>query len=109
MAVCWYLLCCKCDDLHTTLFPYLISGSTLRGSHVYWCAALKIRKGKSLLAVAAISGTDQIEKRFVLRYRQQLACTHGPPGGRKATAKHSDLTNVRTRHNLFLSFNECQS
>jgi len=61
-------------------------------------SALEVREAERALSVAAISGADQVEKRFVLGNGQQLPGTRHPAGRRKIASEHDDLANERLGH-----------
>jgi hypothetical protein len=61
----------------------------------------KIWKSESALSIAAVRGADQVEKRFVLGNRKQLALAEHPTARREVPGEHPNFSNVRLRHDSF--------
>jgi hypothetical protein len=58
----------------------------------------EIRQRERFLAIAAISGADELKKGFVFRDRQKLPIAEHPAHGRETAREHPDFTNVRLCH-----------
>jgi len=64
------------------------------------CPARQIWQRKSILAIAAIGGADQLKQRGILRDGLKLAVAEGPALGCKIAPDHSNFTDERLSHNL---------
>jgi hypothetical protein len=67
---------------------------------MHWNVALHVWKPESTLPITPISGAQEGEESGVLAYRQKLAVTHSPTGGRKVESKDSDFGNKRIGHDF---------
>src|ERR1035437_9463970 len=64
--------------------------------------SLKVGKAESARPVAAVVRAEQGEHRRVLRDRQELTVTRGPPDGWEIEAEDPDLRNERGCHGALL-------
>src|ERR1044072_2661927 len=80
----------------------LIRSPTRAGPHVNRNTARPGWKGKCLLAVAAVGGTDQLEEHVIFRNRECLPLTKHPPVGSEITCEHSDFSDIWSHFRLLL-------
>src|SRR5438309_870868 len=61
-------------------------------------APSQVGQSERRLSVATVGCADEIEQRFVFRYRKQLTLAEHPSRGSEVAGEHANFSNVRLCH-----------